>query len=192
MVSQTLQKPENFTRLSGIRWHTYQALSLDLAETPNKKLTFDQGILEIMTPLPEHEINKGFLARLIWTTTEILGLEVASLCSTTLSREDLQRGIEPDECFYIQNEAVVRGKTTFDFAVDPAPDLAIEIDITSSSLNRLDIYAALGVREVWRFENDNLLIYCLENNGYELQENSQVLPVLSRQIILDFLKKRSV
>jgi Uma2 family endonuclease len=126
----------------------------------------------------------------VWTTTEVLDLEVASFGSTTLSRENLQRGIEPDECFYIQNEALVRGKTSFDFTVDPVPDLAIEVDITSSSLNRLGIYAALEVPEVWRFNGEILLIYCLKDGAYEVQEYSQVLPILSKDIILDFLKRR--
>lgn len=130
MATQLLLNLDSPTQLRGVRWQTYQDLLYDLAESPNKKLTFDQGILEIMTPLPEHEINKSFLARLIWTTTEIFGSEVASLCSTTLSREDLQKGIEPDECFYIQNEPLVREKTTFDFTIDPAPDLAIDVDIS--------------------------------------------------------------
>jgi Uma2 family endonuclease len=140
--------------------------------------------------LPEHEAYKGFLGRLVWTTTEVLGLEVASFGSTTLSRENLQRGIEPEQCFYIQNEALVRGKTSFDFTVDPVPDLAIEVDITSSSLNRLGIYAALEVAEVWRFNGEILLIYCLKDGAYEVQERSQVLPILSKDIILDFLKRR--
>ncbi|GGA39058.1 Uma2 family endonuclease [Okeania sp. KiyG1] len=160
-MTKTLFKLENRTVLTGVRWETYQALLLDLAENPSKKLTYDQGALEIMTPLPEHEINKGFLGRLVQTTTEVLGLEISSIGSTTLSREDLQKGIEPDECYYITNEALVRGQIKFDFNIDPPPDLAIEIDITSSSLDRLTIYAALGIREIWRFDGKNLFIYCL-------------------------------
>jgi len=190
MITQVAFKPEQITYLKVVQWKTYQALLYDLAEDSSKKLAYDRGFLEIMTPLPEHEAYKVFLGRLVWTTTEVLGLEVASFGSTTLSRENLQRGIEPDECFYIQNEALVRGKTSFDFTVDPVPDLAIEVDITSSSLNRLGIYAALEVAEVWRFNGEILLIYCLKDGAYEVQERSQVLPILSKDIILDFLKRR--
>ncbi|WP_240038857.1 Uma2 family endonuclease [Okeania hirsuta] len=157
-MTKTLLKPENSTLLTGIKWETYQALLLDLAENPGKKLTYDQGTLEIMTPLPEHEINKGFLGRLVQTTTEVLGLEISSLGSTTLSRKDLQKGVEPDECYYITNEELVRGKIKFDLDRDPPPDLAIEIYITSSSLDRLTIYAALGIREIWRFDGEKLFI----------------------------------
>lgn len=190
MTRQTLLKPAPGTLLTGVRWETYQALSLDLAENPSKQLTYDEGKLEIMTPLPEHEINKGFLGRLVQTTTEVLGLEVASLGSTTLSREDIKKGVEPDECYYITNEELVRGKTSFDFQVDPVPDLAIEVDVTSSSLNRLEIYAALGIGEVWRFDGKSLLIYCLQEGVYEQEERSKILPILSRSVILDFLQRR--
>ncbi|MDJ0553998.1 MAG: Uma2 family endonuclease [Microcoleaceae cyanobacterium MO_207.B10] len=190
-MNKTLLKPKKSTLLIGIRWETYQALLLDLAENPSKKLTYDQGTLEIMTPLPEHEINKGFLGRLVQTTTEVLELEISSLGSTTLSRKDLQKGVEPDECYYITNEALVRGKIKFDFNYDPPPDLAIEIDITSSSLERLTIYAALGVREIWRFDGENLFIYCLQDGNYQELENSNVLPILSKSVILNFLIRRA-
>jgi len=187
---QTLVKPSNQTLLTGVKWTTYQALVLDLAENSSKKLTYDQGKLEIMTPLPEHETNKRFLGRMVETATEVLGLEVYSLGSTTWSRRDLQRGIEPDECYYITNEAITRGKLSFDLNLDPAPDLAIEIDITSSSLDRLNIYASLGVGEVWRFDGEELLIYVLQDQYYEVNERSSVLSSLTRTDILRFLQRR--
>lgn len=190
VISQTVLQGETRTLLKGIRWETYQALALDLAENPRKKLTYNQGILEIMTPLPEHEANKRFLGRIVESTTEVLGLEVYSLGSTTWSREDLGRGIEPDECYYITNESVVRGQLNFDLNIDPAPDLAIEVDITSSSLDRLSIYASLGIGEVWRFDGQELLIYVLKNGCYDLQERSSVLSILTRADIFRFLKRR--
>lgn len=189
-MNKTLTKPKNITILTKIRWETYQALVLDLAETPSKKLTYDQGILEIMTPLPEHEVNKRLLGRIVETTTEVLGLEVASFGSTTWSKKNLKKGIEPDECYYITNETLIRGKLDINLTIDPPPDLAIEIDITSSSLDRLGIYATVGIGEIWRFDGQELFIYCLKHGNYEQQENSQVLPILSKSIILKFLKKR--
>lgn len=191
MIASTyIRQSESRSLLNGIRWETYQALALDLAENPSKKLTYNQGILEIMTPLPEHELNKRFLGRIVETTTEVLGLEVYSLGSTTWSREDLQRGIEPDECYYITNEAIIRGKLNFDLNIDPPPDLALEVDITSSSLDRLSIYASLGIGEVWRFDGKNLFIYVLQNSAYQLQTRSSVLSILSKEDILRFLQKR--
>lgn len=189
-MNKTLVKPETKTVLTGVRWETYQALALDLAENSSKKLAYDQGILEIMTPLPEHEVNKRFLGRIVETTTEVLGLEISSFGSTTWSLEAVKRGIEPDECYYITNEALIRGKLEFDLNIDPPPDLAIEIDITSSSLDRLGIYAAVGIGEIWRFDGQDLFIYCLKNGVYEQQEYSQLLPILSKSIIVSFLKRR--
>jgi Uma2 family endonuclease len=188
-TSPPLQK-ENCIVLSGIRWETYQDLVLDLAETPSKRLTYDQGILEIMTPLPEHEASKRLLGRLVESATEELGLEICSLGSTTWSRKDLSKGLEPDECYYITQEANIRGKTRFNLKSDPPPDLAIEIDLTSSSLNRLNIYAALGVTEIWRFDSKNLWIYVLKDGNYQLQEQSSVLPILNRSDLLSFLAKK--
>ncbi|MFP4692781.1 MAG: Uma2 family endonuclease [Halothece sp.] len=189
-TSTTFSPTETNLILQGIRWETYQALLQDLSKTSRKRLTYDREILEIMTPLPEHEINKRFLGRIVETATEVLGLEIYSWGSVTLMRKDLQRGIEPDECYYISREATMRGKLTLDLNHDPPPDLAIEVDITNSSLNRLDIYAKLGITEVWRFDGQNLLIYILQNEVYQQQEKSKVLSVLSRSEILQFLNQR--
>lgn len=190
MTASPTLKPANRTILSNIRWQTYQALVLDLAHTAGKRLTYDRGQLEIMTPLPEHEVSKRLLGRIVETTTEVLGIEIYSLGSTTWSREDLQRGIEPDECYYITQEALVRGQLNFDLNVDPPPDLAIEIDITRSSLNRLSIYAALGIAEVWRFDSQDLTIYVLREGVYEVQTRSQVLSVLTQSDLRQFWQRR--
>ena len=189
-IAKEIYRGERRSILQGIRWETYQALASDLSENASQKLAYDQGILEIMTPLPEHEVNKRFLGRIVETTTEVLGLEVCSLGSTTWSREDLHRGIEPDESYYITNESLIRGKLDFDLNIDPAPDLAIEVDITSSSLERLNIYASLGIGEVWRFNGEDLLIYVLQEGVYQIQERSQVLPVLTKSEMLKFLQRR--
>lgn len=191
MVTTPIAINEQRVLLQGVSWSTYQALIQDLAERPNQRLTYDRQWLKIMTPLPEYEANKRLLGRIVEATTEELGLEIYSLGSTTWSREDLRRGLEPDECYYITSEALVRGQQTFDLTVDPAPDLAIEIDITSSSLNRLDIYASLGIKEVWRFDGKDLSIYVLGEGKYCQQEASRILPVLNRDKLLDFLNKRS-
>lgn len=190
VISESASQGETRIILQGVRWQTYQALVLDLAQAQGKRLTYNQGILEIMTPLPEHEVNKRLLGRIVETATEVLGVEIYSLGSVTLSREDLQRGIEPDECYYITHETAMRGKLSFDLSVDPAPDLAIEVDITSSSLDRLEIYAAMGVMEVWRFDGQALLIYVLREGVYERREHSDLFPVLATSDLLAFVRKR--
>jgi Uma2 family endonuclease len=173
--------------LRGVSWSTYQGLIRDLESEPGKRLTYDRGTLEIMVPLPPHEDYKKRIGRMVETTTEELEIEVRSLGSTTWSREDLQKGLEPDQCYYIQNEQAVRGKDDIDLTQDPPPDLAIEVDNTSSSIDPMAIYAALGVPEVWRFDGESLTIYRLVGGEYASQEQSEVLPLLQRGDILRFL-----
>lgn len=187
-ATATLTAPSRCMVLQGVRWNTYQALIHDLEAEPGKRLTYDQGTLEIMAPLPPHESYKSLMGRLVEVTTEETETEIRSLGSTTWSREDLQKGLEADECFYIQNERLVRGKDAIDLTVDPPPDLAIEVDNTSSSMNRMAIYAALGVPEVWRFDGETLTLYGLESGEYRPQEASTVLPLLQRADILRFLQ----
>jgi Uma2 family endonuclease len=174
--------------LHGVSWATYQGLIRDLESEPGKRLTYDHGTLEIRVSLPPHESYKSRLGRLVEVTTEETNTEIASLGSTTWSREDLEKGLEADECYYIQNEQLVRGKATIDLKTDPPPDLVIEVDITSSSMDRLEIYKVIGVPEVWRFDGKNLVIYHLVQGEYFSQAASIVLPVLRQDDILRFLQ----
>lgn len=187
-MKAVLTPPPNQVILRGVSWTTYQALIRDLELEPGKRLTYDQETLEIMVPLPPHESYKRLMGRLVEVTTEETETEIRSLGSTTWSREDLQKGLEADECYYIQNEQAVRGKAEIDLTTDPPPDLAIEVDFTSSSMNRLEIYAAIGVPEVWRFDGETLTIYCLVEGEYRSQEASEVLPLLQQGDILRFLQ----
>ncbi len=180
--------PTNITILRGIHWDTYQNLVRDLESQPGTRLTYDDGILEIMMPLPPHETFKKLLGRFVEVTTEELGIEIRSLGSTTWTREDLRKGLEPDECYYIQNELAVRGKDTINLTIDPPPDLAIEVDSTSSSMNRMNIYAALGVPEVWRFDLEILTICSLVNDDYQPREVSLVLPMFDATVLMKFLE----
>jgi Uma2 family endonuclease len=191
IASNVVSKPRQGVVLQGVSWHTYQALIRDLTSQPGKRLSYDQGTLEIMVPLPSHERYKSLLGRLVEVITEETATEIASLGSTTWSREDLQKGLEADECFYIQNEQSVRGKAEINLTVDPPPDLAIEVDQTSSSMNRLEIYRAIGVPEVWRFDGETVTIYRLVEEKYRAQETSEVLPLLQQGDILRFLQVSS-
>ena len=136
--------PTNRVLLQGIHWKTYQALVQDLESQAGKRLTYDNGMLEIMMPLPPHEHYKRLLGRFVEVTTEEMGIEICSLGSCTWSREDLQKGLEPDECYYIQNELAVRGKRVIDLSVEPPPDLVIEVDIMSNSLNPISNLCSIG------------------------------------------------
>lgn len=187
-MTAAITAPSNRMVLRGVSWSTYQGLMRDLESEPGKRLTYDQGTLEIRATLPTQERAKCLLSRMVEATTEETATEIASLGSTTWSREDLQKGLEPDACYYIQNEQAVRGKDDIDLTQDPPPDLAIEVDNTSSSINRMGIYGLLGVPEVWRFDGESLTIYRLVGGEYAPQEQSEVLPLLQRGDILRFLQ----
>jgi Uma2 family endonuclease len=137
--------------------------------------------------LPPHETYKRLLGRLVEIVTEEMDLEIRSLSASTWSRKDLLKGVEADECYYIQNEAAVRGKMEIDLTIDPPPDLAIKIDISNPSVPRLPIYAALVVPEVWQFDGKNLKILGLVAGGYVTQAQSQALPIVTVEIVTGLL-----
>ena len=189
-MTTTLSQSANRFLLKNISWQTYEALLKDMESQPGIRLTYDRGILEIMTPLDPHETYSTLIGRFVETLTEELNIEIRSLGSRTCKREDLARGLEPDECYYIQNESVVRHLEQIDLNQDPPPDLAIEIDITSSSINRLDLYAALGVPEVWRYDGSQLIIYQLQDGEYLVCASSPTFPQLTSSEIIRFLELR--
>src|SRR5580658_7263974 len=119
--------------LDDVSWATYQNLLDDLEQRPIR-LTYDNGSLEIMPPLPIHEWWKGRLGRMIEMVSLERKIEIESLGSTTFSRHDLAKGLEPDECYYVAHAADIRGKQEIDLSVDAPPDLAVEVDITRRSI----------------------------------------------------------
>jgi Uma2 family endonuclease len=116
-----------------------------------------------------------------------LGIDIRNLGSTTFKRGDLSRGFEPDSCFYIQQTAQIRGKDDIDLAVDPPPDLVIEVDVTHPSLDKLPLYAAVGVTEVWRYDGASVTIYILAQEAYTASETSQALPGVTSNILSQFI-----
>jgi Uma2 family endonuclease len=170
---------EQRTVLHNISWQTFEALLKDTGEDRGSRFAYDCGTLEIMTPLFEHENPKIQLDRFIVALAEELEIEIKSAGSTTLKRKIENRGIEPDNCYYIQNELAVRGRQELDLETDPPPDLAIEIDITSSSVNKFGIYSALGVPELWRYNGRVLKFYQLAEGQYVECEFSRAFPLVS-------------
>jgi len=187
-MTATLIQPPHQVLLEHISWQTYRSLIKDFEQQPAIRLTYDKGLLEIRMPLDPHETFKKILGRLVEALTEELGIEIRSLGSRTCDREDLARGLEPDQCYYIQNEASVWDKANIDLNQDPPPDLAIEVDMTSSSIDRLSIYADLGVPEVWRYDGNSLLIYGLGDRSYQLFDRSIAFPLLTSSEIERFLE----
>ncbi|NER97239.1 MAG: Uma2 family endonuclease [Symploca sp. SIO1B1] len=164
--------------LHNVSWQQFENLLADLGESRAARVAYDDGTLEIMTPLPEHEYYKETFGIVIQDIAETLEQDYESLGSTTWKRELKRAGVEPDNCFYFQNEPKIRGKLEFDLNQDPPPDLALEIDVTSKSLSRFPIYARLGVPEIWCYDSGEVTIYQLQNEEYIEVETSLVFPTL--------------
>lgn len=172
-----------------ITWQQFENLLVDLGESRAARFAYDNGTLEIMTPLPEHEYYKETLGDSVKDIAEVLEQDYASLGSTTWKREIKKAGVEPDNCFYFQNEPKIRGKLKFNLEQDPPPDLALEIDITSKSLSRFPIYARLGVPEIWCYDSGELKIYQLEGKEYIEVQTSSIFPTLPIQEIPELIEK---
>jgi Uma2 family endonuclease len=138
---------------------------------------------------PEHEGINDVFKLVINLLAEEFGLESQSFGSMTHKREELQRGFEPDSCFYFKNEARMRGKKRLDLSVDPPPDLVVEIDITHPSLNRLPIFAAFGIPELWRFDSERVEIYLLREGEYSRSDNSSALPLVTAEAVTMFVQE---
>ncbi|MEG4226955.1 Uma2 family endonuclease [Microcoleus sp. N9_B2] len=166
MIVATSTLAEQRTLLENISWSTFETLLKEIGNNRGYRLAYDEGMLEIMAPLFEHENYKSNFGNFIVALAEELGIEIKSAGSTTLKLKNVKKGIEPDNCYYIQNEPALRGRQELDLETAPPPDLAIEIDITSSSLNKLAIYSALRVPELWRYNGRFLNFYQLVESEY--------------------------
>ncbi len=175
--------------LHGISWETYERLLAEHEESSSTHFTYDRGGLEIMVLSAKHEAAKHALALLVEILAEELNIDVYGLGSTTFRRADLERGFEPDACFYIQQEALVRGKDEIDLTADPPPDLVIEIDITSPSLNKFPVFAALGIPEVWRYDGSRVSVFRLEGGEYIEQTESVALPQVTSEVLTEFIEQ---
>jgi len=187
MTTNLLAKPDEIIHLSGISWLTYETLLRELSDR-RFRLTYNRGDLEIMAPSPEYELGKKVLGRFVETLAEEFQIQIYPLGSTTLKRPELS-GVEPDECFYIRHISAVRGKKRIDLTEDPVPDLVIEIDVTSSSQNRLQIYADLGIAEIWIYNGSTLIIKQLQHSSYITSQTSQFFPNLSIPEVVGFLQQ---
>jgi Uma2 family endonuclease len=174
-------------RLDGLSWYEYEHLLEELVEWPGVRVTYDQGRVEIMSPTPEHEDYKDFVYSMVRVLSEESQIRVETRGSTTYKREKLLKGVEPDASFYVQNAQAIIGKRRIDLSVDPPPDIVVEIDITSESLSKFPIYAALGVPEIWRYDSKRARFYHLENQDYVEATTSRSFPILTAGAMTEFI-----
>jgi Uma2 family endonuclease len=173
--------------LHDVTWAEFEQILEDLGNHRSARLAYDQGILEIVMPLPEHEDIKEIVGDLLKALMEELEIEFRSLGSTTF-KQPTEKGLEPDQCFYIQHERVIRGKKRIDLTVDPPPDLAIEVDITSRTYP--GIYAALKIPELWQFNHGQMQIKVLVGDAYVEVTESPNFPGLALvEVIADYLQQ---
>jgi len=190
-LKQIVVPPGQQIIMTDITWQMYEQMLEEFGEKQRGKINYSQGVLEIMVPLPEHEVNKVIIGDLIKIILEELNLEFWSLGSTTFKSESMKQGLEADDCFYIENEAYVRGKKRIDLTIDPPPDLAIEIDITSRT--RFNNYEALGVKELWRFNGTKLEINVLQEGEYIQGNESFHFPGLPvGEVIPQYLEQSKI
>jgi len=176
--------------LQDISWQEFETILDELGDHRGVRLAYDNGLLEMMMPLPEHEDDKEIIGDLVKALLEELDIEFRSLGSTTFKKSTTQ-GLEPDQCFYIQHEATIRGKKRIDLTIDPPPDLAIEIDITSRT--HPSIYAAFQVPELWRFDQGNLQINRLQFGTYQEVPESPNFPGLNlKEMIPQYLRESKI
>lgn len=176
--------------LSGVGWQDFLRW-LKLLGDRHVRVTYDRGELELITLSPLHERCASLLGQFLEALTDAFQLPRLSLGSTTFKRKKLKRGLEPDRCYYLTNEPLMRSKDKIDLRHDPPPDLALEVEITRSALNRMGLYAKLGVPEVWRFDGQKLQVHQLGEGKYQACERSQYFPQVPLPELLRFLQMRT-
>lgn len=171
----------------GVGWEQYEDLLNDLGERPGVRVSYDAGRLEIMSPLPEHEEYKEFISDLARAFSEENGIPLEKRGSATWKRRMIQKGVEPDTCFYVANAHRIAGKRKIDLESDPPPDIAVEIDTTNESLTKFPIYAALGVPEIWRYDGKRVQIYRLAGDTYVETDASSFFSDLRSSMLTESL-----
>ncbi len=188
-VEQVALAGESRVVLSGVSWELYEALR-ENEENWHVRMAYDEGTLELMSPSPNHETITALIAQMVEVLTEELGVPRRSLRSTTWKRRGMAKALEADECYYILNHSRLPRDRELDLAIDPPPDLAIETEVSRSAIQRLSIYAALGVPEIWRWRSKTgLTAYSLDADGiYIEREHSLNLSMLRVKDLEPFLE----
>jgi len=170
----------------GLTWDDYLQISQALPQRRNSRLTFDGETLEITMPLEDHEFALRLIELFIRILVFEMGMKIKTMGSTTMNCEKLRRGSEPDCAYYIQNQPKVAGRNV-DFEQDPPPDLVVEVDITHTDINKNQLYATMGVPELWRYNGEVWRIYHLENSEYQECETSPTFPIVKKDDLYRFL-----
>lgn len=200
MSTQTLnyyeivsQLPEDtVVTFHGAGWDDYEELLEQVGERKGLRISYSEGVLDVMTVSPEHENYADFIRILVAHVSFRLRINVRFFGSATIKKRPGRKGAEPDACFYVQSAESLGAKMRLDFAADPPPDIVVEVDIHHDSRSKFPIYGEIGVPEIWRFDGNELTIHLLERREYVQADKSHALPVLSAGVLTEFLKRLAV
>ena len=189
-TEKIVEPPEVRMVLENISWSTF----VDLAEQRRgsvPRMTYDEGTLEMMRPQFKHENLGCLIGRMIETYSEVRGIEITSVGSMTVKRDDLEKAYEADESYYVTHAEELLDKEELDFATDPAPDLVVEVELTSSAIAKLKLFAKMEVPEVWRHRGKTIEMFRLIQGDYVSIDSSIELPGLHVSVVNDFLSRRN-
>ena len=187
-LEKIVVKPGQQLLLQDISWQDFEEILEDLGEHRGSRISYSNGVLEIMVPLPEHEKHKEIIGDMVKILLERLEIDFEALASTTFKNEQMNQAVEADACFYIENCQAVIGKDRLDLTIDPPPDLAIEIDITNRT--QFNNYLLLKVPELWRYTRKGFQIYLLQDDIYvesKTSPNFSNIPVV--ELIEQYVKQ---
>jgi len=197
MLKKSLSRYELISQLSegacisfpNVSWEEYEELLDQFVEPAGLRMSYFQRELTAMSLSAEHEKYARFIEKLMTILSHIRRINIISFGSWTMKKSENQAGKEPDACFYVQTAAAIGNRINLDFATDPPPDIAVEVDIHHKTKNQLELYAALGIPELWVFENARLTIHLLEEEHYVETETSRALPMLTATVLTEFINR---
>jgi Uma2 family endonuclease len=173
----------------GATWEEYEELLDQVGEAAGLRISFNDGTLKVMSLSSEHEKYVRFIERLISTLSLRLLINIISFGSATMRKRRESKGNEPDACFYVQTAATIGNRIELDFSIDPPPDIAVEVGIHHDSTDNDAIYAALGVPEIWRYDEWAMTIYQLQEGEYVVAKTSRALPMLNGEILTEYVNR---
>lgn len=172
-----------------VTWDEYEELLALVGEANGLRISFNDGTLKVMTLSAEHEKYAEFLKRLVSALSLRLQINILFFGSATMRKREKGKGTEPDASFYVQTASAIGNRIDLDFAVDPPPDVVVEIDIHHDSTDKDQIYAGLGVPEIWRYDGQEMTIHHLRQDSYVIAETSQALPMLTGRLLTEYLTR---
>ena len=178
--------------LYGVPWDEYDEVLLQTEDKSAYRVSYNDGILKIMSPRPDHEYPKDVALRLATIYADEFDIMLESYGSTTYRRRKKAKGAEPDTSFYVQNAARMVARREIDLEKDPPPDVVVEVDTTNESIEKFVIYAALEVPEIWRYDGEHFEIFALDGERYREVSNSLALPRINANILTEYLERGKV